>query len=197
MNKRFFIFLLAVLLSSCKQPSTSSTIIQQTDEHPPTVTPSCGVSPKPAKKDVDRALAHTGEIFSAPEWEQSYAVAETTVAVTWQNVVHGALAYLEMRIKPCGYEESDLDKDFSNENWKAIFANYESYKSITECRTNKGLRLYQFNTKNQGVEYAINFWAQSDTDTRVIVTMIVFPVEEKTLLADYSKRLFPNLPDCP
>jgi hypothetical protein len=202
-----FIFLaIAFFISSCGKPvvatptptpppGTSTPQIQPTDKPLPTVTPAC-ISPEPTQKDIDRALAYTGDVFSSPDWEQNYIVSENSAAVTWQNVAQGAVVYLEALIFPCGYEEPDLNKYYSDENWKAIFANYESYESVAECKSDIGLRLYQFKTQNQGFEYAIDYWVQNDTDTRVISTMIVFPVEEQALLGDYSARLFPDLPNC-
>jgi hypothetical protein len=207
MKKHLFIFLaVAFIVSSCGKSSvaiptstpplfTSTPPTQPTKNPLPTVTPVC-ISPEPTQKDIDRALAYTGDAFSAPDWEQSNTVSENSVAVTWQNVVQGAVVYLEALIFPCSYEEPDLNKYYSDENWKAIFANYESYESIAQCRTNAGLRLYQFKTQNQGFEYRINYWVQNDTDTRVISTMIVFPAESQSLLDNYSFSLFPNLPNC-
>jgi hypothetical protein len=210
MKKRFFLLLaIAVIISACGKPtaapptatpspsptSTSTPKIESTDTPLPTTTPVC-ISPEPTQNDIDRALTYTSDIFSAPDWEQSQAVSENTVAVTWQNIVQGAVVYLEVRIKPCGYEEPDLNKDFSDDNWKAIFANYESYDTVAQCKMDSGIRLYQFKTYNQGFEYRINYWAQNDTDTRIVVTMIVFPSESQQLLDDYSIRLFPTLPNC-
>jgi hypothetical protein len=213
MNKRFSIlFLLAILLSSCGKPAApppTRTPLPPTPTSTPThiptarptetvlvtVTPVC-ISPEPTQADINRALTYTGQALTASEWERSYGVAESHVAVTWQNVGHGGLVYIEARIKPCGYEEPDLNKDFNDENWKALFANYESYQPVTECRTDTGLRLYQFKTQNQGFEYMVNYWVQSDTDTRVITTMIVFPLEEQALLWTYSAQIFPTLPNC-
>lgn len=197
----------AVIISSCGKPnvaiptstlpppSTFTPQTQLTDKPLTTITPVC-ISPEPTQKDIDRALAYTGDTFSAPEWEQSYTVLENRVALTWQNIVQGAVVYLEALIFPCSYEEPDLNKYYSNENWKAIFQNYESYELVVECKMDIGLRLYQFKTQNQGFEYEIRYWVQNDTDTRVIVTMIVFPVGSELLIDDYSLRLFPNFPNC-
>ena len=207
MSKQLFIFLaIAVIASSCGKPATaaptlappptSTPKVQPTDTPLPTVTPVC-ISSEPTQADIDRALAYTGGTFNTLDWEQSYTVNETTVAVLWQDVPQSALVFLEARIKPCGYEEPDLNKDFSDENWKSIFANYESYELIDECKTNTGLRLYEFKTVNQGYEYEIRYWVESDTDTRVISTMIVFPLETKLLLDEYSSMLFPGYSTCP
>jgi hypothetical protein len=209
MKKHLFLFLaIAIIISSCGKPVVApptSTLSPptatavpptKTTELPlPTVTPVC-IPPEPTQQDVDRALAYTGDVFSTTDWEQSYAVSDTYVSVTWQNIAQGAVVYLEARIKPCGYEEPDLNQDFNDDNWKVIFANYESYKSVAECKLDSGIRLYQFKMQNQGFDYRVNYWVQNDTDTRVIVTMILFPAEYQSMLDGYSSRLFPNLPNC-
>lgn len=177
-------------------PPTSTPTIQPTDIPLPTVTPAC-FSSAPTQADINRALAYTGGTFSTSDWEQSYTVNETTVAVLWQNVPQSALVYLEAIIFPCGYEEPDLNKYFSDENWNAVFANYESYELINECKSDDGLRLYEFKTLNQGFQYEIKYWVENDTDTRFISTMIVFPLETKLLLDEYSSMLFPDYSTCP
>jgi len=211
MNILFFIFLVsAFIVSSCGIPvaatSTavpmvtlsiiSTTEIQPTNKVSPTVAPVC-ISSEPTQADIDRALAYTGELFSTPDWEQSYSLNGSTVTVLWQGVPQSALVYLEARNMPCGYGELDLNKDFSDENWKTVFVNYESYEMIDECKTGTGLRLYEFKTHNQGFEYKIRYWVENDTDARVIVTMIVFPLESNLLLDEYSSKLFPDYSTCP
>ncbi|HUM25135.1 MAG TPA: hypothetical protein PKN81_02820 [Anaerolineales bacterium] len=209
MKKQIFILIIAaVILSSCGKPPappptstplppptiTSTPRIVATNTPLPTVTPVC-VSPEPTQQDIDRAHSYTGDAFDS-SWDQSEAALEGAYSIAWQNIVQGAVAYLEARIKPCGYEEPDLNRDFSEATWSAIFANYESYESIAECKLDSGIRLYQFKTYNLGFEYKINYWVESDTDNRIIVTMIVFPAESQPLLDEYSIRLFPNLPNC-
>jgi hypothetical protein len=209
MNKKILIFLAVVMIiSACGKPAaatptftpapppTSTPKIQSTDKPIPTVTPVC-ISSEPTQADIDRALSYTDEILNTPEWNKSYSVAENRVAVTWQNSPLGAVIYLESLIFPCSYEEPDLNEYFSDENWNAVFQNYESHELIGECKTNTGLRLYEFKTQNQGFEYEIRYWVENDTNTRVIVTMIVFPLESKLLLDEYSSMLFPGYSTCP
>jgi hypothetical protein len=207
MNQRLFIFLaIAAIVSSCGTPATatptsappptSTATVPPTDIPLPTVTPACSIS-EPTQEDIDRALAYTGETFDTTEWQQNYDVVGDHVSVTWQNSPQGAIAYLEALIFPCSYEEPDLNNYYSDENWKAIFANYESYERIDECKRDDGLRLYEFKTLNQGYEYKIRYWVESDTDTRIISTMIVFPLETELLLDEYSSILFPGYPTCP
>ena len=161
-----------------------------------TVTAVC-ISSVPVQKDIDRALSYTEGVFDELEWEQSYAIAENRVSVTWLNNPEGAIVYLEALIFPCGYEEPDLNRYYSDENWKAIFQNYESYNLIDECKTDDGLRLYEFEAQNFGFEYGIKYWVESDTDTRVISTMVVFPLDSESLMDEYSSMLFPDYRVCP
>ena len=158
----------------------------------PKVTPVC-ISSEPAQDDIDRALSFTGELFGAPEWVRSYTVAEGRVSVVWSNDPLSAVAYVEALIFPCSYEEPDLNVFFSDESWQIIFANYESFEAVSACKIDDGLRLYEFEAVTDGFEYTIRYWAKNDTDTRVIGTMIVFPVESQSLVDEYSERLFPDL----
>jgi hypothetical protein len=200
MKKQLSIFIaIAFIASSCGNPGTENPVStpqsQSTEIVLPTVTPVC-ISPGPTQDDIDRALAYTGDAFSPPDWVQSDVVSDTTVAVTWQNVNLGAVVYLEALIFPCGYEEPDLNNYYNDQNWKALFQNYESYAPVAECRTDKGTRLYKFKAQNQGFEYDIKYWVQNDTANRVISTMIVIPVGSESLIDDLSFWLFPTLPNC-
>jgi len=208
MKKTFLILLITLLISACgakpsaapatvtaAPPPTATQAVIPTERPLPTVTPAC-ISPAPTQSDIDRALSYTENIFSELDWEKSYAVADNHVSVTWLNTPLGAIVYLEALIFPCSYEEPDLNKYYSDENWKAIFQNYESYKMTAECKTNDGLRLYEFNAQNFGFEYEIKYWVENDTDTRVISTMIVFPVESKIVLDEYTSMLFPDYTTC-
>lgn len=190
----------AIFISSCGMPSpvlaTSTPQIRSTEKPLPTVTPVC-ISPEPVQSDMDRALAYPRGLFDSPEWERSYTVSENRAAVTWLNNTQGSVAYLEALVFPCGYEEPDLNDYFSGENWETIFENYESYEFVAECETNDGLRLYEFDAVSQGFDYQISYWAENDTDTRVIVMMMTIPVESEFLLDEYSARLFPRLINCP
>jgi len=201
MKKIFLTLLILYSVSACagnpSQAAPESTEAPvAASEIVPKLTPIC-ISSEPAQKDIDRALTFTGELFSAPEWTRSYTVADGRVSVFWSNDPLGVVAYLEALIFPCGYEEPDLDNFFNDENWQIIFANYDSYEPVSECKRDDGLRLYEFTAVTAGFDYNINYWAQNDTDTRVISVMTVFPVESQSLMDEYSARLFPNFISCP
>jgi hypothetical protein len=161
----------------------------------PTVTAVC-VSSKPTQDDIDSALAYTGDLFSEPDWQSSYSVSEGRVAVTWNSDTLGGATYLEALIFPCGYEELDLNNYFNDDYWQAIFENYDSYELVSECKEDGGVRLYQFKAESQGFEYAVKYWAENDTDTRVMALMLVFPVESTSVTDQYSADLFPELSSC-
>ncbi len=200
MKKFLLAFVIVLLVSACGTPSAAV----PTNELPPTVdagsdvvqaTPVC-ISQEPTDADIDRALTYTEELFSGVEWERTYTVGGGRVSVTWSNGADAAIAYLEALIFPCTYEEPDLNNFFGAENWQVIFANYESYQSVAECRTDNGLRLYQFSAVDSGFEYDIKYWVENDTETRVIGMMIVFPADADVLMDEYSNKLFPELTSC-
>ena len=199
MKKPLIAFIIVFLISACGAPATEAPIIATV---PPLAlapieqaTPVC-ISQEPTNVDIDRALTYTEELFSGLEWERSYTVGGGRVSVTWANAADAAIAYSEALIFPCSYEEPDLNNFFNAENWQIVFANYESYQSIAECRTNDGLRLYQFSAIEQGFNYSINYWVENDTETRVMDMMIVFPAESTALMDEYSAKLFPELTSC-
>ncbi len=199
MKKFLIAFVIVFLISACGAPATEPPLIATV---PPLAlapieqaTPVC-ISQEPTDADVDRALTYTKELFSSPDWERTYTVGGGRVVVTWSNGAATAIAYLEALIFPCTYEEPDLNNFFNEENWQIIFANYESYQPVAECRTDNGLRLYQFSAVDSGFTYNINYWVKNDTETRVISMMIVFPVESEVLMTEYSNSLFPELTSC-
>jgi hypothetical protein len=123
-------------------------------------------------------------------------VNEESVSVTLQNIPLGAVVFLEAVIFPCGYEEPDLNHYLNEDHWDVLFANYDSYEMINECRTDDGLRLYEFEAISQGFDYNIRYWSENDTAERIITTMLTFPFGSEDLMDEYSIDLFPELPNC-
>jgi hypothetical protein len=207
--KKYFLLFLAFagtfFVSGCGMPAPvpSTPTFMPTESistkpaAPPAIfTPVC-ISAQPAQADIDRALMFTGVTFSAAEWERSYTVSENRVSVSWLNNSQGTLAYAEALIFPCGYEESDINNYFNDENWKTIFQSYESYMlTAPMCKTDSGLRLYEFKAVSQGSDYDVRFWAQNDTANRVITLMFVTPAGNETMMNDFASRLFPQLSTC-
>ena len=179
-----------------QNPPTATIEVTSTVEVLPTVTPAC-ISQKPSEADIDQALSLTGQVFEQDDWEQSYTVSEDRVSVSWFSNSLGAVAFMEALIFPCGYEEPDLNNYFNDENWEIVFANYESYELVTECRSDAaGLRLYQFDVDSDGVPYLVNYWVKNDTNNRVISFMMTVPDDSFDLLDEYSYSLFLQLSNC-
>jgi hypothetical protein len=196
MKIKFSILLItAIFLSACEIPGAVLATPSLPSVGQPVVTPGC-ISREPTQADIDHALTYAGKIFSGIDWVRSYTVETNRVYVTWSNGPLNALAFTEALIFECGYTDSDIDAYFSGENWNTIFANYESYQAISECKSTNKLRLYQFTAQKAGFEYAIKYWTLNDTDTRVMELMIVFPVDSKSLMDEFSSRLFPELTSC-
>ena len=160
-----------------------------------TVTPAC-ISPEPRQEDIDRARGLTGQLFEQDDWEQSYTVSEDRVSVSWFSNSLASVAFLEVLVFPCGYEEPDLNDYFTDENWSNVFANYEEYELVTECRSDIGLRLYEFDVVSDGAPYLVNYWVSNDTSTRVITFMMIVPDDSFDLLDEYSYSIFPQLSNC-
>ncbi len=150
MKKSSLVLVIAFLISACGATATEPPSIATV---PPEAlaTPVC-ISPEPTDADIDRALTYTEDLFSGTDWERTYTVGGGRVSVTWSNGMEAAIAYLEAMIFPCTYEEPDLNNFFNAENWQVIFANYESYQSVAECKTDTGLRLYQFSAVQSGFD---------------------------------------------
>lgn len=161
----------------------------------PTVTPAC-ISITPTQDDIDRALNFTGKLFETGGWERSYTVKDYKVSVSWLSETLYSIAVLEALIFSCGYEELDLNTYFNEENWNIIFGNYDSYQLVTECRNDRGLRLYQFNAVSDGAPYLVRYWAQNDTKNRVLTFMLAVPEGSFELLDSYGYSLFPQLSNC-
>lgn len=207
MKKFLFSFVILFLLAACGTPAPADapTLLQPSpapensesvaETEPDAAEPVC-IAPEPTQTDIDRALNFTGNLFDTPDWERSYTVSEDSVAVNWYSENLFSIVFLEALVFPCGYEDLDLDGFFNVDNWQIILGNYQSFQLETECRNDSGLRLYEFTAVDQGYEYAIRYWAISDTDTRVVTFMVVLPVESPDLMEEYAYALFPQLTSC-
>lgn len=207
MKKFLFSFVILFLLAACGTPAPADapTLLQPSpapensegivESEPGAAEPVC-IAPEPTQADIDRALNFTGNLFETPDWERSYTVSDDSVAVNWYSENLFSVVFLEALVFPCSYEDLDLDGFFNVDNWQIILGNYQSFQLETECRNDSGLRLYEFTAVDQGYEYAIRYWAISDTDTRVVTFMVVLPVESPDLMEEYAYALFPQLTSC-
>lgn len=217
MKRYFSVVMIFFLLAGCSSASATPTadlpplivptpapstplppteVLSPSEEAPnETAAPVC-ISSQPTQADIDRALEFTGKLFERLDWQKSYTVSDGRVSVTWYSDSLAAVAVLEAFVFPCGYEDLDLDVFFSADTWQIVFANYESYQLVADCRTDEGTRLYEFITQEQGFEYDVRYWVANDTDTRVVSMMIVFPLETPEITEEYAYSMFPQLTSC-
>jgi hypothetical protein len=203
MKKYFILLILLFSICACGAKATEPALTARPAEMPvsiateirPAFTPVC-ISSQPTQADIDRALSFTGDLFNSPEWMRTDAVADGRASALWSNDLFSFVAYVESLIFPCGYEEPDLDNYYSDGTWRVIFSNYDSYEPVAVCKLDSGVRLYEFKVVTDGSDYNIKYWAQNDTDHRVLGIMIVFPADSQSLMDKYAAGLFPNFTSC-
>lgn len=202
--KKILSALLILFVSACNSsaPETGVPGLIQPSPAPPTEsvsveipTPICN-APEPTQEDIDRALGFTGKLFETSDWIRTYTVSADRVSVLWDSPSLAAIAFLEVLIFPCSYEDLDLDNFFSADSWQIVFGGYENYETLNECRNDTGERLYQFIVTSDGFEYDVNYWSVNDTETRVLTMEIILPIELEDLMEEYSYSLFPQISSC-
>ncbi len=207
--KIFLSALLILLMSACSSSAPTSVVetdvpaLVQPSPAPPTeavvlevpTNANC-IDSAPTQADVERALNFTGKIFENENWVRTYTVSADRVSVFWESASLGAIAFSEVIIFPCSYEELDLDVFFSTDSWQIVFGGYESYKMINECRNDNGQRLYEFVLGIDGFVYDANYWSVNDTPARIVTMEIIFPVEAIDVFDEFSYSLFPQIPNC-
>lgn len=153
----------------------------------------CGLA-EPTEQDINDILSFSKKTFDRPGWERSYTVMPDRVAVTWLNNDLGGLAYFENLLYNCGGAYDQIDEYLSKDAFAIIFTDYDSYKETVYCQASE-LRLHQFDVINQGQPYQIRYWAEPQSDTRVYIGMLVFPIDSPHM-DEYAKSLYPQLVEC-
>lgn len=177
-------------------PITETEEISPPSDSTPEFAPIC-IEAAPTETDIERALSFPGGLFDSADWERSYTVYEDRVFVYWQNPVIPSIVNLEAVIFPCSYEEPDLDSFFSADAWAVVFGNYESYQYVSECRDDRGLRLYNFIAVTEGEAYQVRYWTLNDTANRIVTFMVVLPLDASAQMDEIAYALFPQLQACP
>lgn len=201
MKKVFFSLFAVFLLSACGMPAPQMPTVlppspvPQENNPAVEVEPVC-IDPTPTQADIDRALSFSGMLLSGSDWERTYTVDNEKVSVTWNNPGLGSVIILDAFIYPCGYEDIDLDQLFNVDYWSIVFANYDGYQYLNECRNDAGTRLYTFSADFQGVPFDVRYWALNDSPTRVLTFMIVLPSEASAQMNEFAYAFFPQLQSC-
>jgi hypothetical protein len=180
--------------------NTPTPTLSPTATPTPSPTPSdCSTQTEPTEQDVNYALTFSGNIFETDDWQRSHTVASMRTSVTWLNDSVGALAYLEYLIYSCGYDQDDIEKYYSEQNFQEVIfsGNYQNMQRIAQCTDVTGeLTLHEFRGVWQDEEYLFRMWVKLDNRTRVLSLLLVFPENSSDLLDKYSIKNFPTLDSC-
>ncbi len=179
------LILTALVLAAC------APLIQQTYSGP---TDECGLI-EPSEEDIRFLLTIGQDLFSKPEWVKSYTVEPYKVSFTRRNDTEAAIAYGEYLMYNCGYGQAELDEYFSDAGFAIIFANYDRYTQTNFCEQGS-LALYEYDLVFEGSPYLARYWVKQQSDTRLLVLMLVFPNESRATLDTYATQLFPDLSSC-
>lgn len=188
----FWTLILAAVLWAGLLSGCGSTPGGVTDEGP---RDECGPY-EPSDADVEKILTFGRESFDSTQWVKSYTVEPYKITLTRRNDPIQAIAYSEYLIFTCGYTQDDMNNYFNDEGFSIIFSDYESYSLGNFCETS-GLSLYEYNLVDEGAPFQARYWVKQDTDTRILVYMLVFPEASSGALDQYSQKIFPSLSACP
>lgn len=150
---------------------------------------------EPAEEDIRFALSIGQDLFSKPEWVKSYTVEPYKVSLTRRNDTEAGIAYAEYLMYNCGYGQAELDEYFSEASFAIVFGNYESHAQTNFCEEGN-LALYEYDLVDEEYPYAARYWVKQQSDTRLLIVMLVFPRENPSLMDAYATRLFPDLSSC-
>lgn len=178
---------LTLILIACGSSSTTEQTNVPIDK--------CGPI-EPTDEEVKYVLSLGKDIFTSADWVKSYTVEPYKITLRRKNDKEGSVAYTEYLIYTCGYSQDDLNNYFNDNGFNIIFQDYESHSNSGFCEI-KDLALYKFDLVNQGEQYIANYWVKQSDDKHILVMMLVLPNTDVAKLDEYSKKLFPELINCP
>ena len=176
----------AFVLAGCELPSSATQVAGPSDD--------CGPI-EPTDADIQKVLSFGREAFTSTDWHKTYTGAPYKITLTRTNDPEQALAYSEYLIYTCGYGQSDMDSYFNDAGFNVIFADYESHTLSNFCEI-KNLALYEYDLVDSSQSFKARYWVKQDTDTRILVYMLVFPQASTASLDKYSQTIFPDLTAC-
>ena len=184
------LLVMGLMLTALALPACTS-LIKQTYSGP---TDECGPI-EPSEEDIRFLLTIGQDLFSKPEWVKSYTVEPYKVSFTRRNDTEAAIAYGEYLMYNCGYGQAELDEYFSDAGFAIVFSNYDRYTQTDFCEQGS-LALYEYDLVFEGAPYLARYWVKQQSDTRLLVLMLVFPDESRATLDTYATQLFPDLSSC-
>ncbi len=146
--------------------------------------------------DILRAQTFAPGIFERPTWTESFSSSPERVTKTWLSSDLSAVSYFEYLVYNCGYQQTDIDSYYNDENFKtAIFQNYQDVKKTAEC-SKDDLQHFEFTGRYNNEDYLMYYWVKQDGNTRLLGFMMAFPAKEEVSLKTYSRRVYSALASC-
>ncbi len=148
-------------------------------------------------RDEFRIKTFAWGVFNAPDWNESYSTQAYHIMRTWLSDTYNAVVFVDYLIYNCGHTQTDMDTYYSDESFRTqILANYQQVERVSSC-TEGDTTLYVYNARMAESEYLTHTWVVPDGKYRVLEVFIAFPLHKQDVMAEYARRLFPNLPACP
>ncbi len=155
------------------------------------------------EREIYTVLQYGDDVFEPDLWYVSATESAARTTATWSprpEADYGsALAYADYLHFDGGYSKDGM-KELFNDAWFAgTLSSYESYTNTISCDVDD-VTLYEFNLQFSGEEYAMRYWVEPVTDTRVMAFFILFPAKDvaaRRILSDYAQLVYPELPVCP
>jgi hypothetical protein len=157
-------------------------------------TDACGAI-EPTEANVKYTLNFGKSAFTSKDWSKSYTVEPYKISLTRKNDAESAVAYSEFLIYTCGYGQKEMNEYFNDEGFKIVFEGYESHALGKFCEQ-KSLALYEYDLVNESTDYKARYWVKQNSDTSILVMLLVFPKADSAKLDQYSKIIFPELTSC-
>jgi len=183
-----FQFCLLLLLATAPLAAQSAT---------PTSVPS---TPTPALapgvlREIYLALGFGDAVFGLDEWLASAGEYDDRTTATWISTTYGALGHAEYLHFDGGYDPQHLALFFNDDWFSVSFKDYDNWQPGANCASN-GMALHEFHLEKDGQQYAMRYWIQPVTPTRILTMHLVFPAARADLLDEYSHNFAPLLWTC-
>lgn len=171
------------------QEATAEPVVQ---EETPEATAEPGI---PQLREIYAALAYGEEVFEPDVWQASATEMELQTTAQWNAPSLGALSFLNYLHFKDGITLDGMNAFFDKTWFDATFANYEGYRKTGVCYADE-ITLHKFTLGLRGSDYAMRYWTEMASPTRIAAIYIVVPSNNPEVMDQYAARLFPQLPDC-
>lgn len=146
-------------------------------------------------REIYTALSYGDAVFEPENWLASATEQLGVTTAQWRSDALGGLAYLSYLHFDTPLQPDQISLIFTDDWFKATFANYQSVSEVTNCQLND-VTLHEFSLLQNNEKFSLRYWIKSINENRVLTLFLVFPTASSKLLDDYAKKLFPDATVC-